>query len=331
MNPTPSPAPRRRRFRLSVRALIAAVAVAALVLAGWHAYFDPVLRWRRAIRDDNDGALRWDAMTRAVYGKAAGIDPGMVLGELASALHDPSFRVRQTSAEGLGRLGAGGEPAVPALVAALKDAHPWVRAAAAGSLHEILKKDDRRRDLAVPGLVAVLTDRNLDVRLASACTLVEIGEGKAAAPALIALLPERNDMVRMQVLRNLGRAGDAALPAVPLLLKMADEYSSDPAPSEMTRYPRVWIAEALARLGEPDAARRILLEVLNEDTSDPAPTRSRNNLRVEVAKALAHLGEVDVARRILIDISGDPDPNVRRYAADASRRIEAEAEPKPPR
>src|SRR5215217_4000980 len=117
--------------RVRVRTILVLVAAIAILLAAWQEYGNPVRRWRRALRDDNDSMQRWEAASLGIAGKVPGIDAGTAIEELIGALGDPSFRVRQTSCFALARLEATALPAVPALARSLaKDPHPWVRAEA---------------------------------------------------------------------------------------------------------------------------------------------------------------------------------------------------------
>jgi len=277
------PNPRRARPRLSVRVALVGIAVIALLLSTWAAFFDPALRWKRAIHDDNEGGRRWEAASRGVMGRVPGVTPEMVLEELTAALGDPSFRVRQTSASSLGSLGPKGEAVVPALAGALKDGHPWVREAAARSLGDILEKAPGRRGLAVPALVAVLKDGRFDVRMAAAFALAQINEGEAALPVLIEALSRQDQMTRSSAIWAIGKAGPKGRPAVPALRATAAACANDRDPYMRLR--RVEAAQVLFALGETTDARRMILEASN----DPNPI-----IREAADRALKDLPPMDL-------------------------------------
>jgi len=103
--------------------------------------------------------------------------------------------VHKAAAAALGEIGA---PAVPGLLAALRNAERWVREAAADTLGRIGAP-------AVPGLLAALRDADWRVRRAAAAALGEIGDA-AAVPGLLAALGDAEEYVRRAAaaaLRNL--------------------------------------------------------------------------------------------------------------------------------
>jgi hypothetical protein len=61
-----APAMRLPRVRFTVRRMMVGVAVAAVPLAVWAAWLDPVRRWQRDVNDDQDGARRWEAIHRVL-------------------------------------------------------------------------------------------------------------------------------------------------------------------------------------------------------------------------------------------------------------------------
>jgi HEAT repeat protein len=270
---------------VSVLNCLLGVAVFALWLWVWVSYFDPVARWKRTIRDDNEGGRRWEAASKGVRGQIPGVDRAMVVGELTAALGDPSWRVRQTSASNLGGLGPEGEAAVPALVGALKDVHPWVREAAINALGQILVKSPGRRGLAVPSLVAMLKDSQFHVRMAAAFNLARMDQGEAALPTLIEALSREDLMMRAYAIWAIGRIGPKGRPAVPALLAVASDCAPDPNP--FMRLRGVEAAGVLASFGETAAARRMLAEA----SKDPDPMvrkeagRVLNDLEARAASA----------------------------------------------
>lgn len=132
-----------------------------------------------------------DVRAFAVYtlGRMA-LEPELVDPVLINALHDPDREVRYNAAFGLGALafmGGDGKPAIPALMATLKDSYGTARAAAAMALGHIH---------AEPRLVA---------------------------PALIESLHDPSEFVRAQAAAALGEYGTNALPELPgLSLSLSD-------------------------------------------------------------------------------------------------------------
>lgn len=99
--------------------------------------------------------------------------------------------------------------AVPALISALKDDEPLVRAAAANALFEIgrIAKD------STPALLKALADSNPIVRGNAVAALAEIEQ--TSTPSLLAsLLENGSTSVRASAARALGQIGSAAAPVI---------------------------------------------------------------------------------------------------------------------
>jgi HEAT repeat protein len=200
---------------------------------------------------------------------------------------NPSARIRAGMAKSLGRRYTTAAAAIPALVAALKDADADVRFAAAEALVwvvvynnppaaapalpvlcEALKPGNPERQqhaaeliarigpaakAAVPALKDALADRLRGVRARAALALVEVDrtEGPTAVPFLIEALAPGTGTARTAA-RVLATLGPAAAQAVPELVKL---YTSD------DRLLRLSAAEAAARIDPaqgPKAAEVIL-------------------------------------------------------------------------
>src|SRR5262249_54787116 len=160
-----------------VRTILVLVAAIAGLLAAWEEFGNPVRRWRKALREDNDSVRRWHALSPGVSGKGPGIDAGAAVLELRAALDDAGVRGRGASCVGLAQLGAAAEPAIPALAAVLQnDRDVTVRAAAAKAMAGILEtsRTGQGRGVAVPALVRALNDRSLHVRFEAAIALVRL-------------------------------------------------------------------------------------------------------------------------------------------------------------
>jgi HEAT repeat protein len=151
-------------------------------------------------------------------------------GYYVHALESPDAEARKNAAFTLGKLGAEGGPAVPALSRALADHDDLVRLNAALALFKIGPASRP----AVPALAIALNDRVQLVRMDAALTLTRIGpDAREAVPELIASLgrPENRERlpifartVREQAAFALGRIGPDARDAVPALrAALADE------------------------------------------------------------------------------------------------------------
>lgn len=147
----------RPTLKIRIRTLLVLVAASGVTLGVWMTYFDPVRRWQDAIRDDNNGLRRWEAITQAQGGRMAGIDYPTAIASLVDALSDPSIRVRQTAALSLPRFGPASRTAVPALVVALGDPDFLVRAYAADAL-----RSPDRTDWSRPSHRDIRADRRIE-------------------------------------------------------------------------------------------------------------------------------------------------------------------------
>jgi HEAT repeat protein len=169
-------------------------AAAARALAHAGAAARPFLPRLRRLREDPVGAVRpW-----AVYAlrRLTG-DEKRHLPDLLQALHEPATPgERRAAAEALGEIGA--EAAVPALAEALRDAESGVRHEAA----EALGKFGPRGKPAVPGLVALL--KEFPLTAAQALGEIG-PEARSAVPALEELLGDESDQVASVAAASLKR------------------------------------------------------------------------------------------------------------------------------
>lgn len=108
--------------------------------------------------------------------------------------------------------------AVPALIAALKDANGAARSSAATALGSIGPAAAE----AVPALIAALKDAKRDVRRSAASALSRIGP--AAVPALIAALKNPEEYVRYSAAEAIGCIGLAGKKALRLYRKRHPEF-----------------------------------------------------------------------------------------------------------
>ena len=118
---------------------------------------------------------------------------GKSAAQLEAMLRSADPAVQAQGAYGLSRLGAGAQPAVPALTEALRSKETLVRENAALALAQI--GPDARE--AVRALTELLGDPEWTVRRQAALALGQIGpDARAAIPALIALTQDRDHLVR---------------------------------------------------------------------------------------------------------------------------------------
>jgi len=181
---------------------------------------------------------------------------------------------RAAAARALWKLGPRAEAAVPALVAALKDADGPVRSAAAFALGGV----GAPAAPAAPGLLELLKASEPTARAAAAFALGSIGPGaRAAAPVLVAALTVADPELQETAAWALGRIGpEAAAVAVPALIERLD----DPSPRLQEAAVR-----ALAALGP---AAKEAAPVLQRRLADATP-----ELRRALADALARTGGAD--------------------------------------
>ena len=157
----------------------------------------------------------------AVLAQAAGSAPGHAASQVASqppdvpkliaALKDADPQAREAAAQALGRLGPAAEPAVEPLVAAFSDDDLYLRGAAAVALGKI-------GSAAVPALVKALADPSAEVRWSAAIALGRVGPaGRAAVPALIKAVSDSSENVRYVAAVALGDLRGAAAGAASAL------------------------------------------------------------------------------------------------------------------
>jgi HEAT repeat protein len=201
------------------------------------AYFSPVHRWVRQIRDNEDSPRRYEAAYAAFQGKVAGLSPELAVKALVLALDDPGWRVRETALFALGRLATKVPGARDAILKRLDDPEAMVRAAAVRALGE-------RGDAAaivLPAIRSRLKDRSVYVRLSAMGALGGLivrggatkvgGEGEQADPSVIALLNEaaadREAKVRVEAAFWLAVLGAEEATVRPILAAAKD--SPNPA------------------------------------------------------------------------------------------------------
>jgi HEAT repeat protein len=273
----------RPKLRIRIRTLLGLVAASALTLWIWATYFDPVRSWHNAIRDDNNGLRRWEAISQAQTGRATGIDSSTAIASLVDALSDPSIRVRQTAANALPRFGPVSRRAIPALVIALGDPDFLVRTYSAGALGDApLPPTDPNRAQVISALTAALKDQSGDVRLSAGVALAKQGEGKTALPTLIGALGPRNGMARFDAMWGLKFISlPEAKTAVPALRRMVADSAKIEGDIPL-KLGCVYAAELLFHLGDAESALEILEEA--EESSDAMFSAEARRVRQRLQK-----------------------------------------------
>jgi HEAT repeat protein len=306
-----------RRQAALMKRLLAFVAVVALCLAvaalhpsqglmGWlrgESFFSgrPAGYWRDVLISD-DPLAREEARQQLVAG---GSESTAVLVELlrASAGSEwDSAEVRWTSAEVLSEIGpAAGEAGGAALLAALDDPDPHVRAVSAKGLPAVGVPAEQ----AVPALVRLLQKEPTVV------VVYALSEyGPDAAPSLERLVPiltnkELDTELRWNAARTLGKLREAGVDAIPVLVdSLADEAATV----------REHSAEALGDIGAPaKSAVPALIAVL----ADPA-----TRVRRDAARSLGQIAPpADEAVPELKKLLKDPEAIVRDAALTAIRSL----------
>jgi HEAT repeat protein len=220
--------------------------------------------------------------------------------------HAEESEVRARSADALKRMGPEAKPAGDALVKALDDPDPIVRAVALQAI------DAMAPDLPA-GALGKLLGLFPDVDAIKA--VAKFGPAaKEAIPRLAELLNHKEASVRFQSAKALGKIGAASVPHVPELIRL---MGSDPDDKV-----REISAEVIGQLG-PAAAAAFpqAVPALAKALKDPAW-----NVRRDAVRSLGQLGPA--AKGVLNEVKTavkDGNELVRTAAATAVRKIEATA------
>lgn len=185
----------------------------------------------------------------------------VILPALLRMLNDNSQDVRWASVQRLGKFGQSNPTVIAALADALEDEAGQVRHIAGNSLIDVGKP-------AVPSLRKALEHEDREVRMLATYALTQLDE-----PVSVSLLTETLEYggvtVRERIAPAIGKMGESARDAVPVLLKVVADGP------DQSRRPAV---DALIKIGKP--AVPALIEALRDpQISDSA------------AYALGHIGE----------------------------------------
>jgi len=255
--------------------------------------------------DGADSSPQEDAVSPGAA-PASGAGEGAVgsVGTLRAGLESPDGGLRRHSAQGLGRLGADAEDAVPELLEALEDRDSLVRMVAASALGAIGSPE------AVPRLRKALGDADTGVVVQAALALAKLGYLDEALPALEAARRSPDRMVHKAAVRALGTLGQqrASPTSVPVTAP-AEAAEASETPAEAPEPPEAPALEP----GTVSTLKRML-------ESGEAKDRRR------AAYALTKLGPR--AREALPELRaalGDPESLVRMAAARALGSLGASA------
>jgi len=289
-----------------------------------------LLTWIAHARSPEERRLRRDLLLAAKLAVESGhgqIMRGILVPRLLRVLRGRRVEdsVHKAAAAALGEIGA---PAVPGLLAALRDAEEDVRRKAAWVLGKIGDA------AAVPGLLAALHDADVDVRVAAAAALGQIGDA-TAVPGLLAALHDADVDVRWTAARALERIGDAA--AVPGRLAALGDADADVRWAAAVALGQIGdnaaVPGLLAALGDADAdvreAAAAALGEIGDAAAVPGLLAALGDANADVREAAAAaLGEIGApAVPGLLAALGDADERVREAAAEALGQIGAPAVP----
>jgi HEAT repeat protein len=261
------------------------------------AFFEgrPTSYWARSLTAGPKSKV--EAIARLEQGKS---DAAAVLIELLHDTASDTAELRWTAAEILGGIGPAAQ-AGPALLAALEDPDPHVRAVAARWLAAAgVPADD-----AVPALTKILAT---DQKIVAARALSEYrGEAKSVLPVLVDILTDTSldSETRWNAARTIGKIGPDAAAEVPVLVdSLEDEFATV----------REHAAEALGDIG-PLAGDSVpaLVSVLD----DPA-----TRVRRDAVRSLGQIGEAAVvAVPEIVKLLDDPEEIVRDAARNTLQAI----------
>jgi len=172
--------------------------------------------WLTMLRENENARFRRASLIALeVYGpKHAGVLPGII----TALRSDKDVEVRRTAAQTLGRMGVEARSAVELLGETLqKDKDATVREAAARALGGAMVAESHTQ---VPALAAALQDAHAGTRAAAAESLRDLGEkARGALPAIVMALenPKLDDYTRIysaQIVGSLGQNFESAYPAL---------------------------------------------------------------------------------------------------------------------
>jgi HEAT repeat protein len=143
-----------------------------------------------------------------------------VKGHLLKQLKDASQEIREKAADDCVQMGA---RAVPTLIAAIKTKEVITMVSCEDECSQGWEASNALTKIgipAVPFIVAALKDHRPAVRAQAVTTLGNMGvQANSAIPVLIKALKDSDHWVRLSTANALGKQGPAAQPAIPSLIK----------------------------------------------------------------------------------------------------------------
>jgi HEAT repeat protein/beta-lactamase regulating signal transducer with metallopeptidase domain len=236
-------------------------------------------------------AERIPAVRRKIVWALAEIESASAAAAFIEALRDDDAEVRQYAIAGVGSLEL--KSAAPQIIPLLRDPNADVRSRAAWALGEL------KSSAALEELMAATSDANADVRQHTISALSSL-EDQRALPAFLRALRDANVDVRRQAVSAIADLDDLQRAPRELIDALSDadvdvRESAIHALGNIKDASTVAAIIPLARSGQPLAIREASIEALSE------------------------LGGTQV-EALLLDLMKDPDPKIRRLAAQGLGR-----------
>ncbi|MBI3462390.1 MAG: HEAT repeat domain-containing protein [Planctomycetes bacterium] len=283
----------------------------------------PASYWIQALKDPDVEVRREAAYAMHLIVQKTGVEAPPVE-TLVEALKDEDGRVRLYCALALDQMGPKAKEAVPALIELLNDVGGDF--SAAYHAREALEKIG---EPAIPALIKALRHEKIPVREQAAALLVQLirrdrsrdefaRRHEQMVPAFIEALKDKDGRVRMTVASGLAALGPSARAAIPALIEtLADQSPPQKYMSRKGPPPEAGpqAAKALAQFGE-EAVPQLIQALENENPK----------VRAGAARVLGLIGDkAKAAEPTLIEALDDTDHEVRVSAATALSQIGADS------
>lgn len=254
------------------------------------------------LRDPRAEVRKWTAASFSYFvPPQSGRRSWVASDALAALVSDPDEEIPLVAIAALGTSGTGEAGALTLTKALTGDARPSVRVAAARALASY----PDRRDDAARALLHGLKSGLPEIREASHLALEgsryqgdRPGPSAALVPDLIAAAADPDRMTRAHVailLREIGPAAVAAVPALVAMIAEADAGPDEADPRPVLEPPPALAAEALGRIAPGTPREREAAEALDAVLGEP---REPGTLDVAAALALARFGSAEAARAL---------------------------------
>jgi|GEM_PF-6513186 len=250
-------------------------AAAAGILGNYGAFAADAVPALRRRASDSDAEVRlWVVQALSALG---GVE---LLDALVAALSDADPRVRAAAAAGLGIPSTKARRGVPALVKALGDSDETVRTAAARAF--ITMSGRVTAPEAVPPLLGMLSAESAGLRAAAAGALGQLGDPRAVEPLARLVVDDVDASVRQQAAWSLGELGPEGVGAMSELITALSDSDATVASSA---------ASAFAQLGAlaPEAVGALRAAAHHADA----------NVRHAALLALGEIGPVSAETQVI--------------------------------